>query len=98
MEEKITAIKSQIVRGMPGNSIEYQYSDSLHKFKIRRNETTHWLYVSEEVIEDSPPVVLINYINIYHIADTLNNSENSKWLFLESNGIREVNESFAKST
>lgn len=98
MDKKVRAIKNYLFKGMPGRSIEYQYSGSheLHKFRIVGKKPTHWFYISREVVDDSEPVVLINLINIYHVIDTFNAAKESKWLFLESNGIREVDENFTK--
>ena len=98
MDKKISAIKNHLLKGMTARIIEYQYSGSheLHKFRIEGEKPTHWFYISREVVDDSEPAVVINLINIYHVIDTFNAAKESKWLFLESNGIREVDENFTK--
>lgn len=96
MDEKVEAIKNHVLKGMPGRSIRYQYANGFHKFRIEGERPTHWLYFSEVVVDDSDPVVLINLINIYHIVDTLVQADSSKWLFLQTSGIQEVDENFAK--
>lgn len=96
MEEKAQVIKNKLSNGMPGRSIRYQFSGQLYKFRIDGKETTHWLYVSRELMDDSEPVILVNLVNIYHIIEILNKAEESKWLFMDCDGIREVDENFAK--
>ena len=96
MNEKAQAIENQILKGMPGWQIKYQYAGHLHKFRIEGKDSTHWLYVSRELLDDSEPVILINLVNIYHIVDTLNKAKKSKWLFMGYDGLREVDENFAK--
>ena len=96
MEENIEVIQSHILKGMPDRSIQYQRGGGLHKFTLEGDGPTHWLYFSEEVVDDSDPVILINLINIYHVVDTLNQADSSKWLFLGTNGIREVDDNFAE--
>ncbi len=96
MDEKAQVIKNQLLNGMPGRNIEYQFSGELHKFRIEGKAPTHWLYVSRELVDDSEPVILLNLVNVYHIVDTLNKADRSKWLFMGHNGIREVDENFAK--
>ena len=97
MDEKINAIKNHLLKGMSGINVHYQHANELHKFRIESDGPTHWLYVSEVVVDDSKPIILINLINIYHIINTLIQADNSKWLYLESNGIREVDDNFAKT-
>jgi hypothetical protein len=96
MNENARAIQEQILKGMPGRKIQYQRSDGLHKYRIEGNSPTHWLYVSEELVDDSEPVILINVVNVYKIVDTLNKAEKSRWLYLSRDGIREVDENFSK--
>ena len=96
MNEKILTVKNHIQKGMPDRNIEYQNAGGLYKFKIKSDGPTHWLYLSEEVVDDSDAVVLINFINIYHIVENLAQADSSKWLFMETQGIREVDENFAK--
>lgn len=96
MDEKVETIQNHILKGMAGRSIQYLHAGGFHKFRIENDGPTHWLYLSEVVVEDSEPVILVNLINIYHIVDTLTQADSSKWLFLDTNGIREVDENFTK--
>lgn len=96
MNEKAQVIKNKLLEGMPGCSIQYQFSGDMHKFRIEGKAPTHWLYVSRNLVDDSEPVILLNLVNVYHIVDTLNKSVKSKWLFMSHNGLREVDENFAK--
>ena len=96
MDEKLEAIRDHILEGMPGRVIEYKHSGryGLHKFRIEGREPTHWLYVSDQVVDDSEHTVLINLIN--NSVETLNQADQSKWLYLYSDGIEEVDDNFAK--
>ncbi len=96
MDENARTIQEKILKGIPRCKIQYQRSGGFHKYRIEGEALTHWLYVSEEFVDDSEPVILINLVNVYKIVDTLNNSEESKWLFLSHDGIREVDENFTK--
>jgi hypothetical protein len=96
MEEKIEAIESHILKGLPDSHIEYLHAGGLHKFRIQSQNPTHWLYLSDELVEDSEKAVLVNLININHIVDRFSLAPESKWLFLGHDGLREVDENFAK--
>ena len=99
MDEKIEAIRAHILEGMPDRAIQYKHSGryGLHKFRIEGGEPTpHWLYVTDQVVDDSEPTVLIDLIDNYHIVETLNQAKQSKWLYLSSNGIEEVDDNFAE--
>jgi len=96
MSEKIDAIKDHILERMPRRSIEYLNESGFHKFRIVGDGSTHWLYMGEEIVDDSESVVLINFINIYRVVETFNQSENTKWLYLSGNGVREVDKNFTK--
>ena len=98
MDEKIEAIRNHILKGMPDRAIQYKHSGryGLHKFRIEGGEPTHWLYISDKVVDDSTPTALINLIDNYHIVEILNQAEQSKWLCLTSDGIEEVDENSAK--
>lgn len=96
MNGKINAIKSQLLKEMPGRNIEYSNANGFHKFRIEGDGPSHWLYMSEETVGDSELAVLINLLSIYDIAMTFNKSTDSKWLFLSDNSVREVDENFTK--
>ena len=63
MDENARAIREQILKGMPGRQIQYQRRGGLHKYRIEGNGPTHWLYVSEELVDDSEPIILINRVD-----------------------------------
>lgn len=96
MTEKIDAIKNHILEGMPRRSIECLNQSGFHKFRIETDGPTHWLYMSEEIVDDFESDILKNLIDIYQVVETFNQSENSKWLYLSGNGVREVDEHFTK--
>ncbi|MCZ6666300.1 MAG: hypothetical protein O7B81_13420 [Gammaproteobacteria bacterium] len=96
MSEKIDAIKNHLLKRLPGRNIEYSNASGFHKFRIEGECPTHWLYMSEETVDDSELAVLINLLNIYHIATTVSQSSTSKWLYLSDMGVREVDENFTK--
>jgi hypothetical protein len=95
MVERAYAIQNHIRKNMPERQVQYRHGSSVHTFRIE-GQPTHWLYVSRELIHDSEPVTLINFVNIYHIVETLNAATKSKWLFLSSEGLSEVDENFTK--
>jgi len=64
MDEKTRAIQYHLLKGMEGSQIQYQHNGGLHKYRIEGNHPNHWLYVAEELVDDSSPVILINIINI----------------------------------
>ena len=98
MNEKVAAIKYQILEGMPEWQVQYKYqfTKDLHMFRVEGKGPTHWLYVSREQIEDCEPIILTNLVNVYHIVDTFSNAATSKRLFMGDATIREVDDSFAK--
>ena len=96
MNQNIEAIRNHLLRGLVGSSIEYKNSSGCHKFRIESSNPTHWLYISHEVVDDSEPVILINLINIYKIVESFIEANESKWLYLGSTGIKEVDEHFTK--
>jgi hypothetical protein len=96
MSEKIDAIRNHILKGMPGRNIKHRCNNGFHTFRIEDDGPKYWLYISEETISDFEIVVIINFINSYHIIETFNQSENSKWLYLSDNGVKEVDEYFTK--
>lgn len=96
MDEKIEALKSALLRGFPKRKIQYQFANELHKFRIEGEKPTHWLYIDRDFVEDLDKIALVNMLNIYRIVDVFKNASGSKWLFLGSKGVREVDEKFAK--
>lgn len=98
MDEKIEALKSALLRGFPKRKIQYQFANELHKFRIEGEKPTHWLYISREFVEDSNETFLIKEIYRQKIIDIFKKEVTSKWLFLGSKGVREVDENFAKPT
>ena len=97
MDEKAVVIKNHLLKGMPGREISFRHSGvgDLYKFRIE-GEPTHWLYLNYELVSDSEPVILVNLINIYRVVELLSGAEMSKWIYLSSEGLREVDEYFAK--
>jgi len=96
MDDKVAAVRSFLLKGMPGSRVEHEHARGLHKFRIEGHAPTHWLYLSEELVEDSEPAFLVNSITKNRIIDHLNQSQKSTWLFLGHDGLRTVDEKFAK--
>ena len=96
MSGKTDVIKNHILQGMPRRSIECLNKSGFHKFRIETDGPTHWLYMSEEIVDDSESDILKNLIDIYQVVETFNQSENSKWLYLGGDGVREVDKLFTK--
>lgn len=96
MDERIETIKDKILEDMPNRKILYQFSNGFHKFRIEGEGPTHWLYVSRELVSDCEPVILLNLVRIYRIAESFNNATDSLWLFWSSDGIQKVDENFTK--
>jgi DNA-binding protein YbaB len=93
---KIEGLKSTFQKDFPDRIIQYQFANELHKFRIEGKKPTHWLYISRELVEDSEIESLIDMLITNQIINTFKNAKKSKWLFLSSSGVREVDERFAK--
>jgi hypothetical protein len=96
MDEKIKEVKSHIIEEIPGSRIQYQHAGGLHKLRIEGDTPTHWLYLSDEIVDDSNGIELTNLIIKNHVIKTFNKAGNSKWLFLCHGGLQEVDQNFAK--
>lgn len=97
MNEKIELVLAQLRKGFPGQKIHYQSADDTHKFRIETPMLTHWLYISQEFIEDNENVIILNLINgAYKIVDMFKRAKSSKRLLLTNDGLKEVNEDFCK--
>ncbi len=60
MDDKIAAISTALTDAFSEVSLEYQFTDDLHKFRVNLPEMTHWLYVSPETIGCSSETDLLS--------------------------------------
>ncbi len=97
MEEKINSIKAVLSKTIPNSNIEYQFDNEFHKFCIKSEQPTCWLYLDRDYIDDSDEVSLINLVRIYHIEDKVLKGDKSYWLYLSDNGLHEVGGNFTKT-
>ena len=96
MDDKIGSILNKIKSDFPEKKITYHFANELHTFRIEGKSATHWLYIDRDYVDDADETDLINLINQCGIIDILRESKKSKWLYLYDNGVREVNDNFAK--
>jgi hypothetical protein len=97
MNEKIEQILAQLRKGFPGKPIHYQSTVNIHIFRIVTPKLTHWLYVSQEFIEDNEKEIILNLFNsAYKIIDMFKMAKSSKRLLLTNDGVKEVNEDYRK--
>ena len=80
---------------IPTLAVQHQFASDLHTFKLDGETAAHWLYVAEELVEQSDMKSVHHLLNIYSAADTLLASPESKWLFLDKGGVHEVDGSFS---
>ena len=50
MEQKIEAVKVELQSAFSDSTLDYQFSDDLHKFRINFPTHTHWLNIGSETI------------------------------------------------
>lgn len=76
-------------------AIQHQFANNLHTFRLDGETAAHWLYVAGEFVELSDMKGVHHLLNLYSAADTLLASPETKWLFLNSSGVHEVDGYFA---
>ena len=95
MNDNIRTIKHVLQKEFPNRAVQHQFSDNLHTFMLDGETAAHWIYVAGNLVDRSDMKSVHHMLNIYSAADTLLASPESKWLFLNSTGVHEVDESFA---
>jgi hypothetical protein len=95
MNDNINTIKHVLQKEFPNRAVQHQFSNKMHIFRLEGETAAHWLYVARELVEESDMKSVYHLLNIYSAADTLMASPESKRLFLDNIGVREVDESFA---
>ena len=97
MEDKIYSIQLFLAKELPERKLIYEFSNEFHKFKLKGKHNTHWLYLPRELVDDEDIDKILESITKYKIVIIFNESSSSKWFFLGSDGLREVDENFTKS-
>jgi hypothetical protein len=93
MEQKTQALLNELHMVFDGD-VEYRFENELHKFRLKRNGPSHWLYVARNFVDDHTIQELIDSLSGFQIPDALRNSPQSRWLFLSETGIYEVDDNF----
>jgi hypothetical protein len=96
MDKKAQALKVWLEKAFPGSVIEYQFPLTVHKFRINTERTAHWLYVSREFVDDNEVDHVIHAAERANVLEAFRASDRPRWIFLGSNGAREVDEDFGK--
>ncbi|MFC1650533.1 hypothetical protein ACFL2X_03085 [Candidatus Latescibacterota bacterium] len=95
MEKKIDLIKNHIKENITNDEIEYEHSGLLNKFKITRQGHSLWIYIRDELVDDSDEETLLIIFKKYHVVETFNKLKVSKYFNLNENGLKEVDDKFA---
>lgn len=96
-EKKAQAIRTWLEEAFPGSVIEYQFPLTLHKFRINTEKTTYWLYVSREFVDDNEAENVIQAAERAKILEAFQTSDKPRWIFLGSEGAREVDDNFGRN-
>ena len=91
----IDTITHVLITEFPNRAVQHQFANSLHTFRLDGDSETQWLHVAGELVEQSDMKGVHHLLNIYSDSDALLASPVSKWLFLNSTGVHEVDEQFA---
>ena len=95
MNDNINTITHVLKKEFPNRAIQHQCANNLHTFKLDGETAAHWLYLAEELVEQYDMKGVHHLLNLYSAADTLLASPESRWLFLNSTGVHEVDEGFS---
>ena len=96
MEPKAQALFNELTKVFPEGHVEYRFESELHKFRLEREDPSHWLYVAREFIDDHSAKELIASLSRWQIPEAFRSSSKSRWLFLGEAGVREVDDSFGR--
>ena len=92
MKEKIDQIKEFFEDNLPDYNIEYLHSDANHKFRFNHSGPTHWLRLSDEVVEDQSYETIINRFGEFNFLNTLLEAKESKIFGLTNTGLFCIND------
>lgn len=95
MDKKALSIQNELVRFFPDAQVKYQFANHLHKYRIERIEASCWLYLPKEFLDDHTEAELVKSLARWKVPEILHSSTKSRWLLLNENGVREVDENFA---
>jgi hypothetical protein len=96
MDEKAQALKGWLEKAFPGSVIEYRFPLTLHKFRINTEKTAYWLYISREFVDDNEVDQVIHAAERAKVLEAFRASDKPRWIFLGSNGAKEVDENFGR--
>lgn len=97
MDEKAQALKMWLEKAFPGSVIEYRFPLTIHKFRINTEKTAYWLYVSREFVDNNEVDHVIHAAKRAKVLEAFQTSDKPRWIFLGSNGAKEVDENFGKN-
>jgi len=98
MDKKVQALKVWLEKAFPGSVIEYQFPLTVHKFRINTEKAAYWLYVSREFVDDNEVGHVIRTAERAKVLEAFQASDKPCWIFLGSEGVREVDENFGKNS
>ena len=82
MQEKLEAVRVELQEAFPDATLEYRFSDDLHKFRINFTTHTHWLIIGSETVEDCDVDKLRNLLSVYQVVQALKASQFSRCIVL----------------
>ena len=95
-KEKAKALKIAVENIFKGYVVEYQFADSLHKFRLNWTGPTHWLYVGRNFVDDHTEQELFSSLTHWNIQSVLLGAQTSRWLRLDENGVHDVDDAFGR--
>ncbi len=96
MDEKIAAIRSALTDAFPEVVVEYQLTDSLHKFRVNLPRMTHWLFVSPETMDDNSLDALAELLETYQVIEDMQKAKGTSKFLLVRDGFNQVGQDFPK--
>ena len=95
MTDKAQTIKEFLEGKFPKIEIEYREEDGFHIFRFFGNPN-HWLYIPDTYLDDREALDIIERFVNFGIVDIYREATENKWLYLGSEGVKEVDENFTK--
>jgi len=95
MDPKAQILRQDLVVGFDNCHVEYQFANELHKFRIEWGPA-HWLYIARIFVDDHTTQELRDALARWKIIPALRGSSESRWLFLGTAGVRDVDDTFGR--
>ena len=75
-EEKVDAVTAKLQREFPKARIlyEHDFDSGDHKFRIDDPRPRCWLHLAAECVADHDAIVLVNFLNIYNVIKSFQDS------------------------